>query len=121
MLAGLAIGRQETLQPCGRFDALSPRAGSARLPTDRGAQPRASRCLQCGFVAVNVNERVNRPPTVRVVALVEPSVNDLFVEQVVKMFEVRNVQGAHSLDGHTERFICPTSPAVLSYVLSRGS
>ena len=46
--------------------------------------------------------------------------NDLFVEQVVQMFEVRNFQGAHSLGGYTERFICTTCPALLSYVLSRG-
>ena len=55
-----------------------------------------------------------RQPSPRVFALVEPSVNDLFVEQFVQMFEVRDVQGAHSLDGHTERFIGTTRPALLS-------
>jgi hypothetical protein len=47
-------------------------------------------------------------------------VNDLFVEEVVQMFEVRNFQGPHGLDGDTERFICTRCPALLSYVLSRG-
>jgi hypothetical protein len=32
-------------------------------------------------------------------------VNDLFVEQVVQVFEVGDFQGSHGLDGQTERLI----------------
>jgi hypothetical protein len=44
-------------------------------------------------------------------------VNDRFVECLVEAFEVRNVQRAHGLDRHAERFIGAT---VLSHGLSRG-
>jgi hypothetical protein len=44
-------------------------------------------------------------------------VNDLLVQWLVHVLQVRNVQGAHSFDGHHQRFISTTVP---SYVLSRG-
>src|SRR6476620_1879602 len=47
----------------------------------------------------------------------QTSVNDLFVRCLVYVLQVRNVQGAHSFDGHHQRFISTTVP---SYVLSRG-
>ena len=43
--------------------------------------------------------------------------NDRFVECLLEAFHVRNVQRAHGLDRHTQRFI---SAAVLSKGLSRG-
>jgi hypothetical protein len=44
-------------------------------------------------------------------------VNNLFVCRLVEMFKMRNFQGAHGLDGSTQRVIGTT---VFSQVLSRG-
>jgi hypothetical protein len=44
-------------------------------------------------------------------------VNDLLIERLVEVFQVRNFKSAHGLDGHIQRFIGAT---VLSQVLSRG-
>jgi hypothetical protein len=48
-------------------------------------------------------------------------VNDLVVEQVVDLFEVRDFQRAHGLDGHGQGFVGTTSAALLAKVLSRGA
>lgn len=42
------------------------------------------------------------------------SVNDLVVEQLVDLFEVRDFQRAHGLDGHIQGFVGTTSPALLA-------
>jgi hypothetical protein len=44
-------------------------------------------------------------------------VNDLFVEWLIEVIQVRNFQGAHVLDRHAQRFI---GTAVLSEGLSHG-
>ena len=49
------------------------------------------------------------------------SVNDLVVEQIVDLFEVRDFQRAHGLDGHIQRFVGTTSPALLAQVPSCGA
>jgi hypothetical protein len=41
-------------------------------------------------------------------------VNDLVVEQVVDLFEVRDFQRAHGLDGHGQGFVGTTSAALLA-------
>jgi hypothetical protein len=47
----------------------------------------------------------------------DASVNDLFVDCLVEALKVRNLQSAHGLDRHDQRFI---STAVLPEGLSRG-
>jgi hypothetical protein len=44
----------------------------------------------------------------------------LLIEEIVQLLEVRNVQGAHSPDGRTERVVGRARPTLLPDVLSRG-
>lgn len=46
--------------------------------------------------------------------------HDLFVEQFILVFEVGNIQRAHSLDGRTKRLVGRTRTAWRSQALARG-